>query len=257
VSDPLLQTTALDVSVGGRVVCNGLNLSLRPGESWAVLGRNGTGKTTLLHTLAGLRHPESGEIRLAGTPIDQLPRRAVAQQLGLLTQESADLFPTRVLDTVLIGRHPHLPPLAWEGGAELAIATEVLAKVGLSGMEARDVRTLSGGERRRLSIATLLLQAPRVALLDEPANHLDVAHLVGLLGMLRERVKSDAGTQMMVLHDVNLALRYCDHALLLFGDGSTTSGPVDKVINADTLQHLYGHPLAAVVGPHGRAWLPS
>lgn len=255
-SRPLLEAVALDVVIGGQTVCRGLDLALHPGESWAVLGRNGTGKTTLLHTLAGLRRSASGNIQLDGSPLDGLSRRAVARQLGLLPQDSTDLFPARVLETALIGRHPHLPPLAWEGDDEIAMARAALSEVGLDGMEERDVRTLSGGERRRLSIATLLLQAPRVALLDEPANHLDVAHLIGLLGLLRERVRSEGGVQMMVLHDVNLAVRFCDHALLLFGDGNSLCGPIDEVIDADTLQRLYDHPLAAVDGPHGRAWLP-
>jgi len=256
-AEPLLRTRALGVEIGGQTVCRELDLVLQPGQSWAVLGRNGTGKTTLLHTLAGLRPAMAGTIELEGRPLARLGRRDVARRLGLLTQESNDLFPVRVLETVLIGRHPHLPPLAWEGDAELAMARRALADVGLEGLEQRDIRSLSGGERRRLSIATLLLQEPRIALLDEPANHLDVAHLVGLLGLLRERTAGLGGVQMMVLHDVNLALRFCDHALLLFEDGTTASGPLDEVIDAATLARLYGHPLAAVDGPHGRAWLPA
>jgi len=254
---PLLEATGLAVSIAGQAVCRDLDLAVRPGQSWALLGRNGAGKTTLLHTLAGLRPAAAGGLRLLGRELAALPRRQVARLLGLLPQETPDLFPATVLETALIGRHPHLDRLAWEGDADRALARAALAEVGLTGFEARPVTTLSGGERRRLALATLRCQAPRVALLDEPANHLDLRHQVELIGRLRARARSEGGALVMVLHDVNLAARHCDHALLLFEGGAHAAGPFAEVVDQATLTRLYGHPVVAVAGPHGRAWLPA
>ncbi len=253
----LFRARGLTVTIAGQAVCRDLDLALHAGESWALLGRNGAGKTTLLHTLAGLRPPQAGTLSLLGDDLATLPRRRVAQRLGLLPQDTPDLFPATVLETALIGRHPHLEGLAWEGEADRAIAAEALAEVGLAGLEMRPVTTLSGGERRRLALATLHCQAPRVALLDEPANHLDLRHQVVLLGALRARAAADGGTLLMVLHDVNLAARHCDHALLLFGDGEHAAGPFDEVVHAEALARLYGHPVVSVTGPRGTAWLPQ
>jgi iron complex transport system ATP-binding protein len=238
-------------------ILHGVEFGVREGEVVTLLGRNGAGKTTLLHTLAGLRPAAAGGLRLLGRELAAMPRRQVARLLGLLPQETPDLFPATVLETALIGRHPHLDRLAWEGDADRALARAALAEVGLAGFEARPVTTLSGGERRRLALATLRCQAPRVALLDEPANHLDLRHQVELIGQLRARARSEGGALVMVLHDVNLAARHCDHALLLFDGGAHTAGPFAEVVDQAALSRLYGHPVVAVAGPHGRAWLPA
>lgn len=253
---PLLEARGLAVSIAGQVVCRHLDLALRPGQSWALLGRNGAGKTTLLHTLAGLRAAAAGDLHLLGEPLAALPRKRVARTLGLLPQDSPDLFPATVLETALIGRHPHLGGLGWEGADDRALARAALAEVGLAGLDARAVTTLSGGERRRLALATLRCQAPAVALLDEPANHLDLHHQVALLGGFRARARAEGGVLLMVLHDINLAARHCDHALLLFGDGEHAAGPFNAIVDAAALTRLYGHPVVPVAGPHGTAWLP-
>ena len=254
---PLLEARGLRVSIAGQRVCEGLDLALRPGMSWALLGRNGSGKTTLLHTLAGLRPMEAGTLHLLGDDLATLSRRAVAQRLGLLPQDTRDLFPATVLETALIGRHPHLATLAWEESRDREIARAALAEVGLSGFEARPVTTLSGGERRRLALATLRCQAPRVALLDEPANHLDLRHQVTLLGSLRARTRERGDALLMVMHDVNLAARHCDHALLLFGEGEYAAGVFADVVDTRSLSRLFGHPVESVAGPTGKAWLPA
>jgi iron complex transport system ATP-binding protein len=253
----LFEAQGLTVSIAGQTVCRDLDLALRPGESWALLGRNGAGKTTLLHTLAGLRTADAGRLKLLGEDLTTLPRRRIAQALGVLPQDTPDLFPATVLETALIGRHPHLIGLAWEGDEDRSLARAALVEVGLEGLENRAVTTLSGGERRRLALATLRCQDPAVALLDEPANHLDLKHQVALLGTLRERAQVEGHALLMVLHDVNLAARHCDHALLLFDDGEHVAGPFKKVVDEAALTRLYGHPVLRVEGPRGTAWLPD
>lgn len=130
-SATLLTARGLTVEIGGKQVCEGLDLDLRPGQRWALLGINGVGKTTLLHILAGLRPPRTGEVRLDGQPIQALPRRQVARSLGLLLQEEGDAFPATVLETALLGRQPHLGRWQWEGIEDHRRARDALARVGL------------------------------------------------------------------------------------------------------------------------------
>jgi len=256
-SGALLATEALRVEIGGKRIGGGLDLAVAAGETWAVLGANGAGKTTLLHTLAGLRPPAAGRVQLDGRPLAAQRPRDVARRLGILLQDSADPFPTTVLETALIGRHPHLGPWEWEGADDRALARAALAEVDLAGLESRPVDSLSGGERRRLALATLLVQDPALYLLDEPTNHLDLHHQVHLLGHLRARARERGGALVMALHDVNLAARFCDHALLVFADGEVLHGRTDELLRPGHLSCLYDHPIEAVEHNGRTAFLPA
>jgi len=253
----LLATQGLAVGIAGQTVVHGLDLELAPGARLAVLGRNGAGKTTLLSTLAGLRPPEAGEVTLSGQTYAQLGPRRAAQRRGLLLQHQGDAFPASVLETVLVGRHPHLSRFAWETAEDARIAREALAAVGLAGFEAREVHTLSGGERQRVAIAALLAQRPGVYLLDEPLAHLDLNHQVAVLGLFARLAREEGAAVAMVLHDPNLAARYCNQALLLYGEGRHDAGPVDELLDEARLAALYGHPLRAVPDGDRRWFVPA
>jgi len=251
-----LEAAQLGIRIGGVEVCSQLDLRINAGENWGILGRNGAGKTTLLHTLAGLRSPDRGSVILDGTTLQRLSRRSIARHIGVLLQDHQDAFPASVIETVLIGRHPYLGPLQWEGAADYAAATGALRAVELEGMETRSVSTLSGGERRRLGIATLLSQDPHIFLLDEPTNHMDLHHQILILDLLKQRTRTEAKSMLLVLHELNLALRYCDHFLLLYGAGETLQGTAEAVLTQTNLERLYGHSLQALQGPCGTIWLP-
>lgn len=253
----LLATQGLAVTIGGRRICQMLDLAVGSGECWCVLGANGAGKTTLLHTLAGLRPPDAGRIEVEARALARWPRRALAQRVGLLPQDSLDPFPATVLETALIGRHPWLRAWQWESREDERRARQALADVGLAGLEGRDVGTLSGGERRRLAVATLLTQAPRLYLLDEPSNHLDLPHQVRLLELLCARARAQGGAVIMSLHDVNLADRFADHVLLLHGDGHHDLGRREAVLDEAHLSRLYGYPVRCLNADGRRAFLPA
>jgi iron complex transport system ATP-binding protein len=253
---PLLATHGLAVTIAGIRVCSGLDLAVAPGQCWAILGRNGAGKTTLLHTLAGLRKPAGGSIDFFGKPLAATARRDIARLRGLLPQGDSDAFPATVLDTVLIGRHPHLSRWQWESAADVRIAREALAAADMTGTEARDVRTLSGGERRRVALATLLAQQPHLFLLDEPSSHLDLSHQIALLDRLTAAVRAAGKALVMVVHDVNLAVRYCDHALLL-ADGNALAGPAPELFRAERLSAVFGVALKEITGPRGSIFAPA
>lgn len=251
-----LKAQRLDISIGGVSVCSDLDLTLRAGQCWGLLGRNGAGKTTLLHTLAALRAPQSGQILLDESGLDSIPRRTIAQRLGVLFQEEPDPFPTTVLETALIGRHPYLGRWAWEDGDDIERARHALQTMGIEALESRLISTLSGGERRRVALATLLTQDPDILLLDEPTNHLDLHHQMQVLGHLQRLAGENRKTLLVILHDINLATRFCDHLLLLLGGGETIAGPTREVIDAATLEALYRHPVIRISHEERDIWVP-
>ena len=251
----LLETRSLTVSIAGKLVCRGLDLALAAGDCIGLLGANGVGKTTLLHSLAGLRPVDAGEVWLDGAPLATLPRRQVARRLGLLMQQPEDSLPATVLETALIGRHPHLDFWRWESHGDVAIARRALKAVGLEGLEQRAQTALSGGERRRLDLATVLTQDPRVFLLDEPAGQLDLHHQLGLLGQLQRICAQEQRAVVMSLHDINLAARFCNRILMLYGDGEAALGSAAEMLTPEKLSRLYRVPVRVVPWEGGRAFL--
>lgn len=242
----LLSARGLDVAIAGQTLVRGLDLSLMPGQRLVVLGRNGVGKTTLLHALAGLVAPVAGTVALTGRGYAELGSRGAARLRGLLPQHQGDAFDASVLQTVLAGRHPHLSRWAWEGEADAAIARAALAEAGLADLAGRAIHTLSGGERQRVGIATLLAQQPRLYLLDEPLAHLDLNHQVAALALFTRLAREEGAGVVMVLHDINLAARYADLALLLHGDGCYELGAAGEMLTAERLGRLFGHPLREI-----------
>jgi iron complex transport system ATP-binding protein len=252
----ILEAHDLSLAIPGRTLCAGLCFRVVPGECWAVIGPNGSGKTTLMRALAGLANPAAGEIRYRGTRLADLAPRSRARLRAMLPQDSQDPFSATVLETVLIGRHPHLGRFEWESDDDVALARRALVRFGLADFGHRDVRTLSGGERRRVALAALLVQDPALFLLDEPSSHLDIAQQVSALDVLIDLVRREGKAAVMVLHDLHLAARYCDHAIAI-GDGSATAGPCDDVLTARNLTRLFGRELRELGEGRGRAYVPA
>lgn len=252
----ILTTDKLVIDIPGRAPGVPLELSIGPGQVWGVLGPNGVGKTTLLHTLAGLREPHSGGVQLDGKPAASLKRRAVSQRLGLVFQDRQDGFPATVLETALIGRHPWLSPWQMETSEDLALAERALVALDVIHLRDRLVNTLSGGERQRVAIATLMTQAPEIWLLDEPTNHLDLHHQVATMQLLTAQAHAGRAV-LMCLHDLNLAARWCDHLLLLYPDGSACWGAADSMLVPAVLEQLYGQKLVTVEADGAPVFVPA
>ncbi len=235
----------VDISVPGRSLVRQLNIEVAASEFLAVLGPNGVGKSLSLHALAGLRDPDDGQIYLDGQQIGGLSRQQIAARLALLPQYTEDVFPATVIDTVMIGRHPHIGRFQWESDHDREMAFAALQEVDLNDMAHRDIGTLSGGERRRLAVAQVLTQEPAIYLLDEPTNHLDPQHQLDVLRIFREKARNGA-TIVASLHDVNLAARFADKCLLLYGDGRWILGDTDAVLTTERLTELYATSMESV-----------
>jgi iron complex transport system ATP-binding protein len=240
-----LTCAKVSISVPGRMLVENLDLEIHAGEVLAVLGPNGVGKSLTLHTLAGLIAADSGAAMLNGQPVTELPRQQVATRIALLPQYVEDVFPASVFDTVMIGRHPHIPRFQWETEQDRNIAEESLRLVDLGDMPQRDIATLSGGERRRLAIAQVLTQSPDIYLLDEPTNHLDPQHQLDVLRIFRDKANSGAAV-VASLHDVNLAARFADKCLLLYGDGRWELDETNAVLTEQRLTELYATTMETV-----------
>lgn len=253
----MLDCRELTLGVPGRVLCRGITFALEPGQLWAVLGRNGSGKTTLIHALAGLQRPANGAIRLGGQALASYSIRQRARDIGVLLQLEDTEFWGSVLEYALLGRFPHARSwFGWDREDE-ASALAALTAVELVPFAQRRFATLSGGERQRARIAQILTQEPRIFLLDEPLQHLDLEHQTRALALFRRLAREEARVVAMVLHDALWPGRFCTHALLIYDDGNPLAGPAPEVLTRGNLERLYGCSMAELKQGEGTYFVPN
>ena len=256
-SAPLLEVQDLRLGVNGRTLLRDFSFRLCAGEVWCMLGPNGVGKSTFLHTAVGLREPQGGVLRLAGKRLADWPAGEAARQRGFLPQTFHDAFSASVLECVMLGRHPYLSRWQWEGEAEREIAQAALQAVDLAGFESRDVLTLSGGERQRVALAALLAQDPPLLLLDEPVSHLDLHHQIMVLAHICELARTRGKSVLFTVHDLNLAARFATHALLLTPQGVVRQGPIAEVMNEAALRAAFGHRVTRIEAAGRTLFVPE
>jgi iron complex transport system ATP-binding protein len=242
----MIAVSQLVLKAGQRTLVERLDWSAAAGECWCVIGRNGAGKSTLLRTLAGVRPPDGGSVELKGRALRDWPLPALARERGFLAQSRSDAFAYRVIETVLMARHPYHADRYWEGSDDHAAALQALAALDVADLAQRDVRTLSGGERQRVAIAALLAQDTPLLLLDEPATALDLAHQVAVVRLLARLCREQGKAVVMIGHDLNLAHSVATHALLLHPGGGWQAGPVGEVMQAGPLSACLGHPIDTI-----------
>ncbi len=236
----LLAGENLRFEYGGRAVLEGVSVAIEPGEMLGLIGPNGAGKSTLVRLLAGIARPAEGVVRLDGRPSSTFTRTERARRVALVPQDPHVEFPYTVLEVVLMGRSPHLSPLALPGRRDLDIAHGALARLEVADLEARRMDELSGGERQRVFLARALAQEPAVLLLDEPTTHLDLRHQTQLHDVARQRCRQAGVGVLSVLHDLNLAAAYCDRLTLLAGGRVVREGTPADVLEAETLERVFG-----------------
>jgi iron complex transport system ATP-binding protein len=218
---------------------DGVDLEVGAGEIVGLLGPNGAGKSTLVRVLSGVLGPYRGTIVLDGDELAALPRREVARRLAVVPQESPTDLPYTALETVLLGRHPHLAGLAFESDRDLETARAALVRLGAAELADRHLAELSAGERQRVAAARALAQETPLLLLDEPTSFLDLRFQVELFDLLRELAREGRAI-VAVLHDLNLAAEYCDRVVLLERGRVAAAGPTAETLTYATLTRVYG-----------------
>ena len=242
----LLSANQLTIRINEHPICDHFNFSLRSGEIWGLLGPNGCGKTTLLHTLAGLSLPTAGTITLQGDLLTKLTAKTIARQIGILFQSLSDTFPQTVLEYITASRFPHLAYYEKENAHDKNIIHAALDEMNLHPFKHRLIQQLSGGEKRRLAIAALLAQTPRIFMLDEPTNHLDMHYQLRVLAHFQKLAQREQAGIIMSLHDANLAQAFCTHILLMFQNGDMQQGKVCDILSEENLSRLYDVRVRAV-----------
>ncbi|GAB2850786.1 ABC transporter ATP-binding protein [Streptomyces deserti] len=220
----------------GRLILDGVSLAPGPGSTVGLLGPNGSGKSTLLRLLAGLLAPTAGVVTLDGTPLADVPRRAVARRLAVVEQQVDAQVELTVLDVVRLGRVPHRRAWTPASARDERAVRDALERTGLADRADQPWDTLSGGERQRVQIARALAQEPRELLLDEPTNHLDIHHQLDLLTL----VTGLPVTTVVALHDLNLAAMYCDQLVVLHEGRVVAGGTPGDVLTERLIAEVYG-----------------
>lgn len=263
-AQPALRAEAVSLGYGNRPVIERLDLAAPPGQLTAIVGPNACGKSTLLRALARLLSPTEGRVVLDGKDLHRLPTKQLARHLGLLPQSPKAPDGIVVADLVARGRHPHQGWLGRWSAADDAAVAEALALTATTELHDRVVDELSGGQRQRVWIAMALAQGTSILLLDEPTTYLDVRHQVEVLDLLVDLIEERGTTVVMVLHELNLAVRYANHLVCLAGGALRAAGPPDLVVTEELIREVFdmdnrvvvdpvtGGPLVVPVGRHRR-----
>lgn len=219
-----------------KLVFENVNLGVETGRVLAILGNNGAGKSTLLDVLAGMVRPSSGFVSVDGRPLHSLGRRQIAQHIAYVTQ--CQRIPhLSVYDQVLLGRRPHI---TWTlADRDRAVVADTIDRLNLGCFSDRFLDELSGGERQKVYLARALAQEPEVLLLDEPTSALDPKNQLEVLDAMRSITQRGSLATVLVIHDVNLALRFCD-TFLLMRDGMVVAQGGREAVDSETLFATYG-----------------
>ena len=236
----IISTTKLCLQGRQHILCESLSLRILPGDVIGILGANGCGKSTLLHTLAGLHTPQAGAVFLDDQPLQQFTAKALARQRRIRFHDTHYALPLSVHEYCLTSRYPHQPFLQRNEPADTQLIQATLQQFELDHLRNVAVTQLSGGEKRRLAIAALLIQTPSIYLLDEPNNHLDIRHQISVLQHFKSLAAGGQTSVIMTLHDVRLARAYCTRLLLIFPDGHTEQGTPQAMLTNTNLSRLYG-----------------
>lgn len=236
----------LAVHIGSTAILHNISLAFNEGQVTALLGHNGSGKSTLLKTLARQIPACAGEVRLEGKTAKSLGARAFARVVGYLPQHPPGTDGLTVRELVALGRYPWRGPLGRYSDEDHSLIDQAIADTDLKPFEHRAVDTLSGGERQRAWIAMLLAQQTRCLLLDEPISALDVKHQVETLRLVQRLASQRELTVIVVLHDVDLASRFCDRLVALKAGQVVADGTPAEIMDSQILESIYSVPMGVM-----------
>lgn len=235
---------------GKTEILHDISFETKTGEILALLAPNGAGKSTLIKTIAGILGNFSGDIKIDGTSYQDIDKIERAKMIGYVPQYFHYTPFTSVLDTVLIGRRPYM---SWSVSDEdLMIVEKSLKAMNIAELSDRYVNELSGGQRQRVFIARALAQEPSFFLFDEPTSSLDLRHQLMTLSKMREIIHENKSGMIIALHDLNLAIRYCDKVLMLKDGKSYAFGTPEEILTPEAIHDVYGVEATIIEQESGR-----
>ena len=231
-------------------VLKDISFSLSKGEIVSIIGPNGSGKSTLLKLIAGIEEPQAGTIHINKRPVHSINRRNLAQVLGYLPQNIESDFDYSAEEVVALGRFPHLKGIGFLSQEDYQVVARCLEATDILHLRDRSLSTLSGGEKKRVLLASVLAQEPEILLLDEPTASLDIHHQIRFYSLLRRLAAEGLGI-MVVTHDINLASVFSSRLLVLKEGRIVTEGIPQEVIKEGVMESVYGNSLCIAKHPQG------
>ena len=219
-------------------VLNDITLTLEGAELVSIMGPNGVGKSTLIHCINKILSPTSGTVLLDGEDNADIPLKEMAKKAGYVPYTSTDTFPLTVVDTVLMGRHPHSK---WGSlDRDLDAVYDTLELLGISDLAMRPFNELSAGQHQKVMLARGIVQEPEVLLLDEPTSNLDIRHQLDVTELLKTLSRKKNMLVIMICHDINVAAKYSDRIIMMSEGAIYAAGTPDEVMTPDNIRHVYG-----------------
>ena len=232
-----IENISFDYSPAARVLSE-ISLNIEGAQVISILGPNGVGKSTLIHCINKILEPTKGVVMIEDKDVSEYSLKEVAKKIGYVPYSSSDTFPLTVVDTVLLGRHPHA---GWRTTDEdLEIVFDVLEKLGIQDLSLRYFNELSAGQRQRVMLARGLVQKPEVIMLDEPTSNLDIKHQLGISRTLKQLSRDEGILVLMISHDLNIAARYSDSIVLMHQGSVYAVGAPSEVLTEDNIREVYG-----------------
>ena len=241
-----IKADKLTWKIGKKTILDGISFEAPQRKMLGLLGPNGSGKTSLLRLLAGLKRPQSGNITLDQKNVLTIGRRSIAQRIAFVEQHATTSANLKVIDVVKLGRFPHRSIFSsWTDADEWAVCN-ALERTGMTEKRNDRWHNLSGGEKQRTHIARALAQDPKELILDEPTNHLDIQHQIGLMGL----ISNLPVTSIIAMHDLNHAAMFCDELIVLQHGRIVAAGAPEKVLTQELLRSVFSVEARVETSPH-------
>lgn len=239
-SPELLTATGIRLAYHGTPVLRDVDLSVRTGELLGLIGPNGAGKSSLIKVLAGIVKPARGTVAYQGRPLGAFRDRERGQRMAVMSQNPHAGFAYPVYDVVAMGRYPHKRPLEPLDADDRRVVEEAMATAGVASLGSRPITKLSGGERQRVFLARALAQQPELLFLDEPTANLDVRYQLEIFTLIRRLNEEQRLTVVLAIHDLGMALRFCDRLAVMSAGRLVAVGPAGEVLTEDLMREVFG-----------------